>query len=66
MTLQPTSKVLLIMKESGSTLGIGRGYDSLGPMPIGGPKIFLRRRVHIEAFGLWGVYIVKFTKRHKY
>ena len=54
MTLQPTNKVLLIMKESRSALGIGRGYDSLGPMPIGGPKKLLRRRVHIEKFGLWG------------
>jgi len=31
-------------------------------MPIEGP-IFFKKEVYIDIFGLWGVYIAKFTKK---
>ena len=43
------------------TLGIGRGCDGLGSMLVGGQKNY--GGMYIEIFGLWGVYIAKFTER---
>jgi len=49
--------------SSGPALGIGGGCDSLGPMPLGGPKKFLWWGVYIEIFGFLEIYIAMFTKR---
>jgi len=47
----------------GPALGIGRECDGLGPMPVGGLKIFLSAGVYIARTEMFGVYIVKYINR---
>jgi len=55
-----------IKLESGLALGIGQGWDGLGPLPVGGPKFFVRKGVYIQIFGFWGVCLAKFTDMPKH
>jgi len=38
-----TISIYISISISGTALGIGRGCDGLGPLPIEGPKIFFNK-----------------------
>jgi len=47
--------------QAGLALDIGRGYDDLGPIPVGGPKKIMVSGLYRNIWFL-GVYIAKFTE----